>query len=64
MVTSQLDVDEEVLVYDWRLKFLRGLGCFSDVQLTDLAMSEADMHRVEDLIAAGCPVELIGEILG
>ncbi len=51
---------ERVLVN--RLERFLALG-ISYPQALELAMSLADVHRAEDMVAAGCPPELVSDIL-
>jgi hypothetical protein len=53
---------EAELVLTNRLDRFLALGVFYP-QALELAMSAADIHRAEDMVAAGCPPELLTAIL-
>jgi hypothetical protein len=52
--------DERLL--EWRLKRFTELG-FSAAESSELAKSEADCHLVAALVSAGCPLELLRQIV-
>ena len=52
--------DERLL--EWRLKRLAELG-FSAAESSELAESEADHHLAGGLASAGCPLELLRQIV-
>jgi len=60
---EERDADrEERLVYAWRRRQFLGLG-FGRGEAQILAMGGADWHRARELLAAGCPHELVFRIL-
>jgi hypothetical protein len=46
----------------WRLKVCLDLG-FSVAVAESIAVSDADLHHLEDLIRAGCPLTLAARIV-
>ncbi len=52
--------DERLL--EWRLERFAELG-FSAAESSELAESEADCHLAAALAAAGCPLELLRQIV-
>jgi hypothetical protein len=53
-------MDERLL--EWRLDQLAELG-FSAAEPSELAESEADWHLAAALASAGCPLELLRQIV-
>jgi hypothetical protein len=60
MPSDQVPKDERLLV--WRLQRFAELG-FSAAESSELAESEADHHLAAALVAAGCPLELLRQIV-
>jgi hypothetical protein len=63
LVTMRSDAtlkDERLLV--WRLERFAELG-FSAAESSELAESEADYHLAAALASAGCPLELLRQIV-
>lgn len=61
-MTAQATETEAERVLDNRLRRLLALD-LSYPQAFELAVSPADLHQVEDMAEAGCPGELLLEIL-
>lgn len=55
-------VSESERVLAWRLLCLLQDG-YAEADAEALAASSADLHRIADLIAAGCPLKLAADIL-
>ena len=53
---------EETRVFHWRIEQFQKLG-FSEEMGWILADSEADLSRSRALVAAGCPLELVAQIV-
>lgn len=63
MTVSELERDrEQTRVLDWRLQRALELGLDFE-QAQELAHSDADLHQLENLLAAGCPVATAWEIV-
>jgi hypothetical protein len=60
MPSDQVPKDERLLV--WRLVRFAELG-FSAAESSELAESEADYHLAAALASAGCPLELLRQIV-
>ena len=60
MPSGEILKDERLLV--WRLERFAELG-FSAAESSELAESEADYHLAAGLASAGCPLELLRQIV-
>ena len=60
MPSGEIIKDERLLV--WRLERFAELG-FSAAESSELAESEADYHLAAALASAGCPLELLRQIV-
>jgi hypothetical protein len=61
MPTTELETDEDLLVYSWRVEQLRAVGL---TQLLAETFADAvDWHEVATLVERGCAPELALEIV-
>jgi hypothetical protein len=61
LVEPEARDDEEVLVHEWRIEQLQGLGLTAALAETFAAL--VDWHDIAALVQRGCPPELALEIV-
>ena len=62
MTVSNDEIIKDERLLEWRLKRFAELG-FSAAESSELAESEADWHLAAALASAGCPLELLRQIV-
>ena len=60
---TDLAVVEDELVFMWRFDQFRQLGFGEEEEAGLLAGSDVDLNRARSLVAAGCPLTVVVQIL-
>ena len=62
MTVPNDEILKDARLLEWRLERFAELG-FSAAESSELAKSEADCHLAAGLVSAGCPLELLRQIV-